>query len=155
MRCSSIRRNREEQRSIRDTGNGLRQRRPRSPAAAPTQIDADAAVADYADDVCNFDLAPPLQHGLRYSADHAKARKFPGKPHSGLRVQLTAGRSKWPSQATAFVDSRAYRRLTRITRRAGRAARSLPERRSAKFRRADSICWSKVAAARKRPDWER
>ena len=36
-----------------------------------------------------------------------------------------------------------------------RAARSLPERRSAKFRRADSICWSKVADARKRPDWER
>ena len=79
----------------------LWQRRPRSPAAAPTQIDADAAVADYADDVRNFDLAPPLQHGLRYSADHAKARKFPGKPRSGLRVQLTAG-SKWPSQATAL-----------------------------------------------------
>jgi PhnB protein len=27
--------------------------------------DADAAVADYADDVRNFDLAPPLQHGGR------------------------------------------------------------------------------------------
>lgn len=27
--------------------------------------DADAAVADYADDVLNFDLAPPLQHGGR------------------------------------------------------------------------------------------
>ena len=43
--------------------------------------------------------------------------------------------------AGAFVDSRAYRRPTRITRRhlfrvGQRAARSLPERRSAKFRRA-------------------
>jgi ketosteroid isomerase-like protein len=27
--------------------------------------DADAAVADYADDVRNFDLAPPLQHAGR------------------------------------------------------------------------------------------
>ena len=34
-----------------------------------------------------------------------------------------------------------------------RAARSLPERRSAKFRREDSICWSKVADARARLRW--
>src|SRR6476469_4161262 len=44
--------------------------------------DADAAVADYADDVRNFDLAPPLQHGGRKTIrDNQRAgRKRAARP---------------------------------------------------------------------------
>src|SRR6476620_10457618 len=77
------------------------------------------------------DEAPlPAPPGLRAGARFALA---PGLPRNDV------GHEK--GTRGAFVDSRAYRRPTRITRRhlfrvGQRAARSLPEGRSAKFRRA-------------------
>ena len=53
--------------------------------------DADAAVADYADDVRNFDLAPPLQHGGRKTIrDNLKA----GSQHSADRSEASCGISR-------------------------------------------------------------
>jgi hypothetical protein len=77
-----------------------------------------------------FCARPPRSARLRAGARFALA---PGLPRNDVgHEKVTRG---------VVVDSRAYRRPTRITRRhlfrvGQRAARSVPERRSAKFRRA-------------------
>jgi PhnB protein len=51
--------------------------------------DADAAVADYADDVRNFDLAPPLQHGGRKNGFNRIHGKRTDGSETNVWIRLT------------------------------------------------------------------
>ena len=101
--------------------------RPCEPADAGEALAAVAwATRTRVSAVCALPASPGLRSGARFAL-------APGLPRNDVgHEKVTRG---------GVVDSRAYRRPTRITRRhlfrvGQRAARSVPERRSAKFRRA-------------------
>jgi len=107
--------------------------------------DADAAVADYADDVRNFDLAPPLQHGGRKTIrDNLKGwfATFSGPVGSELRdlkietggdVAFAHGFNRIHGKRTDGSETNVWIRLTLCFRKIGGAWKVTHEHTSVPF----------------------
>jgi ketosteroid isomerase-like protein len=96
--------------------------------------DAEAAVADYADDVRNFDLAPPLQHGGRKTIrDNLNGWLRDLKIETGGDIAFAHGFNRIHGKRTDGSDTNVWIRLTLCFRKIGGAWKVTHEHTSVPF----------------------